>query len=64
MADDRRLTEGQRRALAVKASCDPRTVEKVLRGEPVRGIAGERAHAALVDAGLLPPDAPLPRRAA
>lgn len=44
------------RRLAVAARVDPRTILAVLRGEPVRGDAGHRARAALVAAGLLPPD--------
>ncbi len=45
---------GFRRRFAVEASCDPRTIDKVLRGEPVRGLAGHRARAVLIAAGLLP----------
>lgn len=41
------------RRLAVKAHCDPRTVVRVLQGETVRGDAGNRARAALVEEGLL-----------
>lgn len=42
------------RRLSVEASCDPRTILAVAAGDPVRGLARERAHAALVAAGLLP----------
>ncbi len=42
------------RELAVKASCDPRTVSKVLRGETVRGMPARRALKVLRRAGLLP----------
>ena len=45
------------RALAVQASVDPRTIVAVIEGRPVRGMAGHRARAALVEAGLLPPSA-------
>ncbi len=45
------------RRLAVKASCDPRTIKKLLKGERVTGLAGQRARAALVEAGLLPGEA-------
>lgn len=38
--------------LAADADVDPRTVERALRGEPVRGRAGERVARALEKAGL------------
>ena len=41
------------RALAVEAQVDPRTIVQVLRGEKVKGNAGDRARAACVKAGLL-----------
>ncbi len=44
------------RELGVKADCDPRTIAKALRGEPVRGMAGRRARAALKRAGFDVPD--------
>ena len=37
----------------MKASCDPRTIEKAFNGEDVRGVAGDRARAALREMGLL-----------
>lgn len=40
--------------LAIDASVDPRTMQAVFEGRYVRGMAGERAKAALVAAGLLP----------
>lgn len=40
--------------LAADASCDPRTIQRVYEGRTVRGMAGERARAALVKAGHLP----------
>jgi hypothetical protein len=52
-----RLDEATKRELAVKASCDPRTIEKELRGTHARGLAGHRARRALAEAGLLPPEA-------
>jgi len=48
------LDESTIRELAVKAGVDPRTIEKAARGEPVRGMAGHRARAALREAGILP----------
>jgi hypothetical protein len=42
----------------VEAGCDPRSVRRVLNGEAVRGLAGERARKALKAAGLLPKDPP------
>lgn len=39
------------RRLAVEASCDPRTILAVAKGTSVKGLAGERARAALVAAG-------------
>jgi hypothetical protein len=41
------------RRLAVRASVDPKTIKKVAAGEPVRGLAGERARSVLREAGLL-----------
>jgi hypothetical protein len=43
------------RALAVRAGVDPRTIIRVIEGEPVRGMAGQRALAVLLEAGVLPP---------
>jgi hypothetical protein len=48
------LDEPTKRVLAVRASVDPRTIDKVFRGEPVKGMAGYRAAATLRAAGLLP----------
>lgn len=59
------LDEATCRALAVEASCDPRTIGKVLRGQPVRGLAGHRARAALEAAGFtVPPPRPTSPRVA
>jgi hypothetical protein len=44
------------RRLAVEASCDPKTIIKALRNEPVRGMAGYRAREVLEKHGLLPPE--------
>jgi hypothetical protein len=41
------------RRLSVAASVDPRTLLRVLTGRAVKGMAGERARAVLIDAGLL-----------
>lgn len=41
------------RELAVRAECDPRTIIRALRGEPVRGMAGHRIHKVLTEAGLV-----------
>jgi hypothetical protein len=49
------LDEATRRAMAVTAQCDPRTIDKVMAGEPVRGISAVRAHEALTAAGLKVP---------
>lgn len=47
------IDEASARRLAVKAACDPRTIKRVLRGDRVRGDAGNRARAALVEAGFI-----------
>lgn len=47
------IDEANARRLAVQADCDPRTIRKALRGEEVRGMAGERAKKALREAGML-----------
>jgi hypothetical protein len=52
-----RIDKATIRELAVKASCDPRTIEKVIRGEPVRGMARHRARRVLLEAGI--PTAPI-----
>jgi hypothetical protein len=49
------------RRFAVAASADPRSVEKRLRGEPVRGLAGHRIDRVLaahsIPPGIWPPKA-------
>lgn len=47
------IDESMARRYAVAADCDPRTIKKLIRGEPVREIPGVRARAVLVAAGLL-----------
>jgi hypothetical protein len=49
----RKLDAATARRLAVEASCDPRTLQRVLDGEPVRGLARERARQVLRQHGLL-----------
>ena len=49
----RKLEASTARKLAVEASCDPRTLQRVFAGEAVRGLAGERALDVLVKHGLL-----------
>lgn len=44
------------RRLSVEASCDPRTIRAILAGRQVKGLAGERARAALVKAGFVVPE--------
>lgn len=44
------------RRLAVEASVDPRTIKKVLNGDAVVGLSGERARAVLIKEGLLSED--------
>lgn len=46
------------RRLAVRASCDPKTIRKVYDGQRVRGLAGHRARTVLSEAGLLPDEPP------
>jgi len=44
------------RRLAVEAQVDPRTIDRVVKGLPVRGLAGERARKVLIAAGIIPSD--------
>jgi len=53
MNTSRKLDAATARKLAVEASCDPRTLQRVLEGEAVRGLAGERARQVLEKHGLL-----------
>lgn len=50
------------RRLAVRASCDPKTIKRVFDSEPVRGLAFHRAHQTLAEAGLLPDTPPARKR--
>lgn len=47
------------RKIAVRASVDPRTIKRLLRGAPVRGLPAYRIREALAEEGLGPPPAPL-----
>lgn len=40
------------REVAVRASVDPRTVQRVLGGQPVRGLTGERIAKVLAEMGI------------
>jgi hypothetical protein len=57
MSSKPRIDTATARALAVKAVCDPRTIRRVLHGEPVRPGVAQRARAVLIEAGLLPREA-------
>jgi hypothetical protein len=55
------LPESTVRELSVAASCDPRTLKKVLRGQPVLPMARARVVRVLEERGLrhlLPDEAP------
>lgn len=49
----RTLDAAMARKLAVEASCDPRTIQRVFRGEEVRGLPGKRAREVLEAHGLV-----------
>jgi hypothetical protein len=49
----RLISTGRARYLAAQASVDPRTIVKILKGENVNGLAGDRARRILSEAGLL-----------
>ncbi len=51
--NSRSLSPHELRALSVEAQTDPRTVAKVLRGEPVRALPRDRVLAVLKRRGLL-----------
>lgn len=53
-----RLTAHQARKVAVAASVDPRTVRRVLRGDPVRSSTGARVRTALARLGFIPRTGP------
>jgi len=48
-----RLSPLQRREIALAALVDPRTLERLLRGEAVRGLGHERIRRILEQRGLL-----------
>lgn len=56
-----KIREAHLRELAVRASVDPRTIEKAFRGHAVRGMAGHRARAVLKADGLLAENEPAPK---
>ncbi len=47
------IDEANARRIAVAADCDTRTIKKIVRGELVRGMVGERARKALQEAGWI-----------
>lgn len=51
----RTICESTARELSVKAGCDPRTIVAVLEGKSTRGLAFDRAKAALIAAGFKVP---------
>lgn len=53
-----KLDKATCRELAVRASVDPRSIQQILAGRPVKGMAGHRARRVLQEVGLLPPSAP------
>jgi hypothetical protein len=53
MSNTKKIDRGTVLELAVRASVDPRTIEKAARGEPVRGLSGLRAARVLREAGIL-----------
>lgn len=55
------IDEATRRRLAVLADVDPRTIDKVILGQPVRGAAGVRALAILTETGIVAPTTDAPR---
>jgi len=52
----KRIDTATLRRVSVDASCDPRTVSAVLEGRSTRGLAFERAKAALLAAGFRVPN--------
>ena len=53
----RKLDTSTARRLAVEADTDPRTIQKMLRGDPARTIAAKRARRVLVSHGILKEEA-------
>lgn len=56
MKKPKQLDTATVRWLAVEAGVDPKTIIKVSKGRPVRGMPGHRARAALQALGLLASD--------
>lgn len=54
MSDTKTIGLAVLRELAVRASCDPRSVKKVLSGGELRGHADVRVRRVLAAEGLLP----------
>ena len=50
-----KLRESEKRRLAVKADCDPRTIARVYETGEVSNMAAERAARVLEAEGLIPP---------
>jgi hypothetical protein len=50
-----KLAAAELRAIAVEASCDPRTVARVLRGERASGLVDARIRRVLVLRGIVLP---------
>lgn len=69
MTTAQRLPLSRQRAIAVAADVDPRTIARAYAAAldpavpPPRGMAGERAVRALIEAGLLPAPPSAPRAA-
>lgn len=51
-----RIPGAVKREIAVAASVDPRSLERVLRGERVRGMPDDRIRRELSARGIEPPD--------
>lgn len=49
----KRITRQQRRALAVVAPADERTIDRYLSGAPLRQLTRARVEAAIVELGLV-----------
>lgn len=49
----KQLTVAQIRKVAVEADTDPRTVQRVVRGQPTRGMTGARIMRVLQRLGLV-----------
>jgi len=47
-------TAAELRKLSVEFDADPRTIRKILKGQTVRGVTGERLHRELQARGYLP----------